>query len=256
MVKKLALACFFLLICFKVFAVGDDPEFRYKKSTYKLLWGKEPYIPDNDKLAFSVIKIYTEKVSFKEEKSLNTDFREREYFSEVSTGFLAWSTYELKKATDIYKYCYRYLESNNIKEPLLITCNHCIKEWKDTEEIEALEFDIHYVDPQKKQFYLVTVRLPNKNHKIPWVSGERDIAALPLGAILQKGKEKLDNELKSDHYPLFKAINPKDMESVEETHDVGYLVKFTEVERNLGYLSDVVMYMDILMNFLPPIACL
>jgi len=208
----------------------NKPVFSYKKSTYAAEhWDsfdntKLPYLSESDWLAFNVVRITTGKVSYKEGNSQVTNLSSREYFQEVSTGFLIWSPYVLKNPLSAISKSYKETKT---REPLLITCQHCVKEWPKEEEIELYEFNIHYVDPLKRQFYLMTIKLPNIEHKVHWIFGDRDISVLQVGKILQEGKEKLDEELKSNFYPFFKAIDLN--EPLGE-------------ERNIGYLSDVTMY--------------
>lgn len=211
--------------------MNADFNFSYEESTYNSKYWRNshaygppdfPNISDNDWLAFNTVRIETEKVAFKEVAPPSGVLRTEEDFQEVGTGFFVWSNYELR---DPIPAIIDYYEER--KEPLLLTCQHCVQEWIGTEEIKSYTLKFHYVNPENKKFYLLTINLPNTHFKVPWIFGESDMAALRLGPIFQAGKIYLDSQLRSSHYPLFKAINKGDC---------------SKGRRPIGYLSDVIMF--------------
>ena len=211
---------FFFLLISAGYAADLDVIFTHKESSNRSNYWRGrhnlpnfPAVSDQDLLAFNVVRITTSKVSFENEEP-------KENFDEVSTGFLTWSNYNTQ--SQVVK---EYYGVKN--EPLLITCKHCVKEWPKAEEIQLFSLDMHYVDPDKQKFYLLTIRLSNISKKIPWILGDRDIAALQLGDILQQGKAYMDHQLSSSHYPFFNAIDYKPID--------------TSVY-SIGYLSDVTMF--------------
>lgn len=165
---------------------------------------------DQDLLAFNVVRITSKKRFFEKEHVVEDD--------EISTGYFAWSSYQnpIQAVKDYY---------DIKKEPLLVTCKHCVKEWPKCEEIQSFQIDMHYVDSTNGKFYQLTISLSNSAAKVPWILGERDLAALRFGKILQQGKEYLDQKLRTVCYPFFDAMVYKDYDPDER-----------------GYLSDVVMF--------------
>lgn len=172
---------------------------------------KFPKMSDQDLLAFNVVKITARKHFFEAEQVVEED-------NEISSGYFAWSSYQ--NPINAVKTYYGIK-----KEPLLVTCGHCVREWPKAEEIQSFQFDMHYVDPTNERFYQLTISLSNSAPKVPWILGERDIAALRFGKILQQGKEYLDNKVHAACYPFFEAIAYRDYDPDER-----------------GYLSDVVMF--------------
>ena len=219
---------FFIVLISNAFSADFEVEFTNKLSTYNTeSWGnrhglpKFPIISDSDLLAFNVMRIETKKVSFSEKINGEDKICIQEYFHEVSTGFLVWSSYK-ENSTEAVKGYY-----GEDREPLLVTCKHCVQEWVQEEEVKNFLFKVHYVDPIKKQFHLLTIDIKNiSDKKVPWILGERDMAVLRLGTILQRGKVALDAKLNSSHYPLFQAIDVKNFND----------------RIDFGYLSDIVMF--------------